>query len=225
MLALRTCSLRRYRIQGSLPAPASDEMAKRLTDRRFLPLAAREERSHGWVTADNLLVTRFDADTLLRGEQVVLGLRMDRRRVNARLLRAQLDLEVRARAQASEEAGGLRRVSRDERAELRQHLAEELMKQTSPSVDAFTVVMDTRRREVRLLTLSRRAHEALCALFSDTFDASLLPLTPFQRGVELLEELGDRPEALNALERTVFWEAACVGEAPEGLPASRRMPS
>jgi len=225
MLALRTCSLRRYRIQGSLPAPASDEMAKRLTDRRFLPLAAREERSHGWVTADNLLVTRFDADTLLRGEQVVLGLRMDRRRVNARLLRAQLDLEVRARAQASEEAGGLRRVSRDERAELRQHLAEELMKQTSPSVDAFTVVMDTRRREVRLLTLSRRAHEALCALFSDTFDASLLPLTPFQRGVELLEERGDRPEALHALERTVFWEAAGVGDAPEGLPASRRMPS
>ncbi|MFM8979004.1 MAG: recombination-associated protein RdgC [Planctomycetia bacterium] len=226
MLALRTCSLRRYRIQGSLPAPASDEMAKRLTDRRFLPLAAREERTYGWVTADNLLLTRFDADTLLRGEQVALGLRIDRRRINARLLRAQLDLEVRARARAAEDGGSLRRVSRDERSELRQQLAEELMKQTSPTVEAYTVLLDTRRREARLLTLSRRAHEAFCALFSDTFEASLLPLTPFQRGVELLEGRGARPEALHALERTVFWEPVGVGaEAPAGLPADRRISS
>src|SRR5688572_12930525 len=101
MLTLRTCSLRRYRIEGTLPAPASPEFAERLTDRRFLPLSAREERTYGWVTADNLLLTTFDADTLLRGEHVALGLRIDRRRVNARLLRAQLDLETRARAKAA----------------------------------------------------------------------------------------------------------------------------
>jgi DNA recombination-dependent growth factor C len=216
MLALRTCSVRRYRIEGALPAPASEEMVKRLTDRRFLPLSAREEKTYGWVTADNLLLTRFDADTLLRGEMVALGLRADRRKVNARLLRAQLDLEIRARALAVEDGAAPRRVSRDEKAELRQHLAQELLKQTSPSVDAWTVLIDPRRRQVNLLTLSKRAHEALTALFVDTFEASLTPLTPFQRAQELLPS----PRALDLLDRTVFWEAPAVG-----MPSDRRLPS
>src|SRR5687768_16675869 len=135
MLTLRTCSLRRYRVEGTLPAPLSEEFARRLTDRRFLPLSAREERAYGWVTADNLLLTQFDADTLVRGEHVVLGLRIDRRRVNGRLLRAQLDLEVRARTRAADDGAGSRRLGREERLELRQHLQQELLRQTSPSVD------------------------------------------------------------------------------------------
>jgi len=232
MLTIRTCSLRRYRIQGTLPAPASEELNRRLTDRRFLPLAAREERTYGWVTADNLLLTRFDADTLLRGEQIVLGLRIDRRRVNPRLLRAQLDLETRARALASEDGAGPKRMSKDERQELRQHLAQELLKQTSPTVDAYTVIIDPARKQVNLLTLSRRAHETLSALFLDTFEASLAPLTPWRRAQELL----DRPQALDALERTVFWEPESwptaavrpeLGAAPAAgaYPADRRLPS
>jgi len=220
MLALRTCSLRRYRIEGALPAPASDDMNKRLTDRRFLPLSAREERTYGWVTADNLLLTRFDADTLLRGEQVVLGLRIDRRRVNPRLLRAQLDLETRARALAGEDGAGPKRMTRDERQELRQHLAQELLKQTSPSVDAYTVILDAARKQVSLLTLSRRAHEALSALFLDTFEASLTPLTPWRRAQELLES----PKRLDLLDRTEFWPSSLAAASPSAALSDRRLP-
>src|SRR5688572_8351038 len=150
MLSLRTCSIRRYRVEGSLPAPASEEFATRLTDRRFRPLSAREEKTYGWVTADNLLLTTFDADTLLRGEHAVLALRIDRRRVNARLLRAQLDLETRARTKAAEDGAGPRRLSRDERVELRRHLQQELLRQTSPGVEVHTVLYDPRRRLVSM---------------------------------------------------------------------------
>ncbi len=227
MLTLRTCSLRRYRIEGALPPPGSDELHKRLTDHRFLPLSAREEKTYGWVTADNLLLTRFDDDTLLRGGQIALGLRIDRRRVNARLLRAQLDLEARARVQAAQDGAGPRRLSREERAELRQHLAQELLRQTSPSVDAYTVLIDPRRRLLSMLSLSRPANEALCALFGSTFDAALVPLTPWRRALELVPH----PEALDALERTEFWEAPRdgrtaappAGPGPEAAP--RRLPS
>lgn len=219
MLTFRTCSLRRYRIEGTLPGPGTDEFAKRLTDRRFLPLSAREEKSYGWVTADNLLLTRFDADTLLRGEHVVLGLRIDRRRVNPRLLRAQLDLELRARTKAEGDGAGPRRMSREERQELRQHLTMELLRQTSPSVDAYTVLLDPRRRLVSLLSLSRPANEALCALFQSTFEAALVALTPWRRALELCP----RPEALDVLERTEFWEGPAAEVSPPG--ALRRLPT
>lgn len=202
MLALRTMSLRRYRVEGTVPGPGTDAFAARLTDRRFLPLAAKEEKTYGWVTAGNLLLTRFDADTLLRGEHVVLGLRMDRKRVSTRLLRAQLDLETRARSKAAEDGAAPRRMSREERQELRQHLTQELLRQTSPSVDAWTVLYDPRRRQLDMLSLSRPANEALCALWQATFESALVPLTPWRRGSELLA----RPEALEHLERTEFWE-------------------
>lgn len=213
MLSLRTVSLRRYRVAGTVPGPGTAAFAKALTDRRFLPLAAKEEKTYGWVTADNLLLTRFDADTLLRGEVAVLGLRTDRRRVNPRLLKAQLELESRARVKAAEDGAGPRRMSRDERLELRQHLTQELLRQTSPSVDAWTVIYDPRRRQVDMLSLARPANEALCALWQATFEAALHPLTPWKRGFELLQH----PEALDHLERTEFWEAPLV--AP---PASER---
>lgn len=219
MLTLRTCSLRRYRIEGDLPSPGSEHFATRLTDRRFLPLSAREERTYGWVTADNLLLTQFDADTMLRGEHVVLGLRIDRRRVNPRLLRAQLDLEARGRAKAAEDGAGPRRMSRDERQEMRQHLHDALLRQTSPTVEAYTVLIDPVRRQVDMLTLSRRANEALCALFQDTFGAALAPLTPWKRSLELLA----RPEALDALERTIFWEGGSVEPVARMSPLGRRI--
>jgi recombination associated protein RdgC len=227
MLSLRTCSLRRYRIEGPLPAPASAEFAERLTDRRFLPLAAREEKTYGWVTADNLLLTTFDADTLLRGEHVAVGLRIDRRRVNARLLRAQLDLETRARKKAGDDGAGPRRMSREERQELRQHLQQELLRQTSPSVEAHTVLIDTRRRLVLMLSLARTANEALAALFQDTFGAALVPLTPWKRALEMFP----RERALDALERTEFWPTELGGREPvparatSALLADRRLPS
>ena len=224
MLSLRTCSLRRYRVEGTMPGPASDEFARRLTDRRFRPLTAREERTSGWVTADNLLLTTFDADTLLRGEQAVLALRIDRRRLNGRLLRAQMDLEVRARAKAvTEDGAGPRRLGREERQELKQHLQQELLRQTSPSVDTYTVLYDPRRRLVSMLSLSRPANDMLCVLWQDTFEATLVPLTPWKRALELLEAPaaggGPRPEALDALERTEFWE---VSASPDGTEPRRR---
>jgi hypothetical protein len=223
MLSLRTCSVRRYRVEGTVPAPASDDFAARLTDRRFRPLSAREERTYGWVTADNLLLTTFDADTMLRGEQVVLAVRIDRRRPNARLLRAQLDLETRARSKAADDGAGPRRLSREERAELKQHLQQELLRQTSPSVEVHTVVYDPRRRLVSMLSLARSANEALCALWQDTFGAALVGLTPWKRAVELLP----RAEALDALERTEFWETPSSPSPAGGgeLAAGRRFTS
>jgi hypothetical protein len=167
------------------------------------------------VTADNLLLTTFDADTMLRGEHVALGLRIDRRRVNARLLRAQLELETRARRKASDDGAGPHRMSREERQELRQHLQQELLRQTSPSVECHTVLIDPRRRLVLFLSLSRPANEALAALFQDTFGAALVPLTPWKRALEMFP----RSAAFDALERTEFWEP--VGAAAPGALSPR----
>ena len=137
MLRLRSQSVRRYRVVGDLPSPYDAAFAERLRERRFRPLAPHEERSHGWVAAHNLLVTRFDVDTLVRGEHVAFALRIDQRRVPPRLLKAHLELELGARVDASAaavpEGGRPARVGREERRALREEIHKRLLLETPPA--------------------------------------------------------------------------------------------
>ena len=226
MLTLRSFSGRRYRISGRLPSPLSDEFHQRLTDRRFLPLTANEEQTHGWVSADNLLLTRFDVDTVVRGDHAVFALRIDKRRVNARILRAMLDLEIRGRRKAAEDAGKTWRASRDERQQMRAELRETLMKETNASVQVCTVVLHTKRRVLYALTLGKAVGDLLVRLFADTFGVQLVPLTPWHRGGEILAG-ADTAVPLSGLERTRFAGTPLPAETlpPEGsaVPAPTRL--
>jgi hypothetical protein len=223
---LRSLSAKRYRIEGDLPAVHDQKFAKKLLERRFQPLSAHEERGVGWVTADNCLDTDLTGATVERGPAAVFALRIDRRRVNGRVLRAMMDLEMRGRTKDAERdaegafdaSGGLganraqgkpprRRVGREERAEIRRALTEELLRNTSPTMEVHPVVLYPRDRLVLFLSLSRPANEAFRALFADTFDAGLSALTPFHRAIELLEGHG-AAEALSGVSRTEFGRAA-----------------
>jgi len=203
MLSLRTFSGRRYRVAGRLPSPHGDDFHRRLVDRRFLPLTAREEQTHGWVCADNLLLTTFDVDTVVRGDHAVFALRLDRRRVNPRLLKAQIDLELRGRAKAAEDAGGRWRPSRDERQQIRAELREALLRETNPSVQVCPVVLHTKRRVLHVLTLGRTLADLVVRTFTDTFGVGLVPLTPWHRGGEILAG-SSTSVPLGGLERTNF---------------------
>ncbi len=225
MLTLRTQSFCRYRIHGDVPSPYRDTFHERLKERRFLPLQGEEERAYGWATADNLLVTDFHLGTVLRGEYAAFSLRVDKRRVNARLLRAHFDLEVQARLKAARddgagaEGGGRRRVKigRDERRELREGLRSEMLKNSTPSVDAYTILLHPKRKIVHVLTLGRAANELVRLHFRDTFEAELVPLTPWQRSQEILEAdaLGgtDLRPALQDLRRTDFGRVTATSAA------------
>ncbi len=220
MLNLRTQSFCRYRIQGELPTPWGEDFHRLLTERRFLPLMAEQERTYGWVTADNLLVTDFHAGTVMHGEWAAFALRVDSRRVNARLLRAQIDLEVKARLKGMQDAGDKPRIGRDERRELREDLRKELLRQTSPAVDAFTVMLHPKHRILHVLSLATKANELVRIHFADTFESDLVPLTPWTRGLELLDAEAragnDLRAGLQDLRRTDFGRTA----APEAAPAA-----
>jgi hypothetical protein len=214
---LRSFTARRFRIEGDLPSVNDGAFVKRLLDRRFEPLSPNEERSFGWVTADNCLDSRFPEGSVARGPAAVFALRVDKRRVNGRLLRAMMDLELRGRrkdAEANAEgvAGvggpeGARkpsaRHSREEKSELRRQLTEELMRNTSPTMDVHNVIVYPRERMVLFGSLSKASNELFRTLFSETFDVTLSALTPFHRALELLEGKGGSA-TLSALRRTEF---------------------
>lgn len=224
--SLRSLSARRYRIEGDLPSVESAAFAERLLARPFAPLSAHEERAFGWVTADNCLDARFAPGSVARGPCAVFALRVDKRRVNSRLLRAMIDLELRGRAKDRERdteggaavrgdpvrgdaagdgrgARGPGRVSRDERAELRKALTAELLRNTHPTMEVHPVLVYPRDRLVLFGSLGKPANEVFRALFCDTFDVSLSVLTPYHRALELLASRGGG-QALAGLSSTDF---------------------
>jgi hypothetical protein len=224
---LRSLSARRYRIDGDLPPIHDEEFAKRLSERRFRPLAPLEERGIGWVTADNCLDAEMTAEAVERGPCAVFAMRIDRRRVSSRLLRARFDLEMRGRRKAAADVGERgKRLGRDERQEIRRGLAQELLQATPPTIEAHPVLLYPRDRIVLFQCLSRPANEAFRALFLDTFDVGLSPLTPYHRALELLAGRGGA-EALAPLRRADFGvPAGAAARAPEGSLADwRRVPA
>ena len=213
---LRSFTARRFRIEGDLPSVNDGAFVKRLLDRRFEPLSPNEERAFGWVTADNCLDSRFPEGSVARGPAAVFALRVDKRRVNGRLLRAMMDLELRGRrkdAEANAEGvpGGRpdgekrpsARHSREEKSELRRQLTEELMRNTSPTMDVHNVIVYPRERMVLFGSLSKASNELFRTLFSETFNVALSALTPFHRALEMLEGKGGSA-TLSALRRTEF---------------------
>jgi hypothetical protein len=110
-----------------------------------------------------------------------------------------------------------RRVGREERAEIRRALSDELLRNTSPTMEVHPVVLYPREKLVLFLSLSRPANEAFRALFADTFDVGLSALTPFHRAVELLEGKG-AAEALSGVSRTEFGRAPASAAAGEAAP-------
>lgn len=229
--SLRSLSGRRYRVEGDLPSIGSAEFSKALLDRRFAPLSPHEERAFGWVTADNCLDSRFEAGSVARGPCAVFSLRIDKRRVNSRLLKAMMDLELRGRRKDAEQdsslsaltppegagAGASRSVrrSRDEKQELRRAVTEELMRNTNPTMEVHPVLLYPKEKLLVFGALSKAANETFRALFTDTFDASLSALTPYHRALELLVSKGGG-EALAGLRRTDFARSG----SPAGAPAA-----
>lgn len=223
---LRSFTARRFRIEGDLASINDPSFAKRLLDRKFAPLSPNEERSFGWVTADNCLDSRFAEGSVARGPAAVFSLRIDKRRVNSRLLRAMMDLELRGKRKdseaSSEGAEGRKkpsaRASREAKTELRRQLTEELMRNTTPTMDVYHVIVYPRERTVLFGSLSKAAIEVFRTLFTETFDVSLSALTPFHRALELLEAKGGS-SALSALRREEFSHGE--PRTPEQRPADR----
>lgn len=206
MLTLRAQSFRRYRINGRIPSPHSDEFYKLVRDRKFLPLTPSEERTYGWATVDNLLITEFDLESVMRGNWAALGLRVDRRRVNGKLLRAHVDLEFLARRKAAHDEGTRFKIGRDERKQIREDLHAELLRQTSPTVDMVPILFHSKRRVAHVLALGKGVNDLVRVHFLDTFGIELVPLTPWRRSQELLEGL-PALERLDDLHRTDFARA------------------
>jgi recombination associated protein RdgC len=224
-------TLTRLFVKGAPPRDFRQRYLKAIRLRTFVPLKVDDENveSSGWCVMERPFELEFDAGNVYEDQLLVLGLRVDRFRIPAALIRSQLiQDEQRLLAQS-----GKNRVSRNERLELREKIVLKLRKKFAPSTRVLDMVWDLDAGVVMFFTHSRRTLADFAALFEKTFGLELEEDSPYlaaSRGgipeslVRRLTDVepvrlakGGRPEAT----RPVRGAAPAVGAAAKSKTASK----
>ena len=176
-------SLSRYQVKGDTPPDFWDFVDRRIRANLFLDIEdSTEEQAVGWVSAHYYFDTSFAYASYALDPYVVLGLRWDRRRVPAGLIKKYHTLEVRKALDAREGRG----LSRADREDLKEKVRLDLLRRTPPSTQVFEVCWDTQRGEVWLGSAGRGVRDLFEDLFRRTFDLQPWPRIPYLLAGDLL---------------------------------------
>lgn len=187
-------SISRYAVKGDTPPDFWDFVDRRIRANLFLEIeTTTDEQALGWVSAHDYLDTRFEYASYALDPYVVLGMRVDRRRVPASLLKKYHRLEVR-KALALREGRG---ISRADREDLKEKVRLDLLGRIPPLTQVFEVCWDTHRGEVWLGSAAKAVREVFEDLFRRTFEVHLWPRIPYLLAGDLLGKgpLAQRLEA------------------------------
>ncbi len=186
-----TC--RSYYIPEPPPKHFLEKAELDLKRHAFRPVRVdRSPRSFGWVNPRQILDTDLTVAKVVFEDFLILGLRVDKVSVNARLLKAHFNQE---RAKVMEERKK-KQLSRDERAALLEKVRLTLMAEQSPATSIHEMAWNLETHHVYFSGLGDSLNQEFCDLFSDTFHASLTPLYPFIRADLKATKEGLREELL-----------------------------
>ena len=175
-------SLTRYRVLDSPPEISDDFISERLTSNRFLDIdAGPEEESVGWVEVLDPLSVGFAPTSFNFGQTVVLGLRVDIRRVSTKTVNRYL-----AVAEAETETVTGKPLTSNQRREMKAKIRNDLLIRTPLSTDVFEVCWFPKRDEVWLAATGTKIREKFEEQWRRTFSLGLLMKAPIMLAAELL---------------------------------------
>ncbi len=177
-------SITRYTVGGEPPAGFWDFIDRRVKSNVFKDIENNtDEISVGWCAINDFLDTEFAFMAYALEPYVLLGLRVDQRKVPAALLKKYTRLEL-EKAQGYLEEG--RKLGRVRREELRDKARLGLLARIPPETKLYEVIWDTARNELWLGGSSKKVLELFEEHFVKSFGLDLTPRLPFLVARDLL---------------------------------------
>jgi DNA recombination-dependent growth factor C len=180
------------RPKGQFLAEALAE-AKRFAFRP--PQAERgQTRSIGWVNIRNVLDADLNPEKMQFEDFVVLGLRVDKVSVNARVLKAHFMEAVQKALKEKRKT----QLGREERAALLEQVRTRLLAKQTPSTSVYEMAWNTKTHRVYFAATSESLNAEFCDLFHDTFHSTPIPLFPYLRAETKSKREGTMAELLES---------------------------
>jgi DNA recombination-dependent growth factor C len=184
-------TIARFRVEGDLVDNWRDIYRDRLQEHAFRepPVDTGTEEVEGWVEVHNLLDAEFeDFNRWLYNDVALFALRVDKKRLPAKLFKATLQKKCEAWAQER----GIERVPAAVRSELKDELEQEWLKRTLPAVSVTEAAWSVNGRYCILHSLSEGMADRFRKRFYRTFGLTLVPWSP----LDFVSDDGGRVDAL-----------------------------
>ena len=133
-----TMSLRYYRVEGELPKEYREDFLAQMKKFAFRELVADKEYSLGWVRPENFLDVDFREDNVFQNQYLTATLRIDQKKIDARMFRALFDKEHdKLKKETNRE-----RVKPFERKEIKERIQKKLMAEAQATRRLYDVCWD-----------------------------------------------------------------------------------
>lgn len=192
----------RHYVRGTLPADLHQKFMQRIRARGFKPLTPEDadDASVGWVPVERPFddEVSFRAESVFFGNYLNLGLRIDRWKFPSMVVKSKMAAAERAYRQKTNKE----RISRAEKAELREAVERKLRREGLPTSATVDACFNLDTMELRLFGRGRLLLEHFFELFEKTFQLRLLPAGAYVTGTALgIEGLADlEPTMFHAME-------------------------
>ncbi|CAN5903550.1 hypothetical protein BH11MYX4_BH11MYX4_48750 [soil metagenome] len=184
MPALRgSLTYARFFVDGDVPEDFREKFMRAIRLRAMKPLEADDadlERS-GWCKVGEPFEIELRYEDVFYNEYVNLGLRTDKWRLPASMLKQRL----REAEAAYLEKKGRERLGRAEKTELKEMVARKLRKQTSPATRMIDLSWSMNEGVVRFFSHAEKAGAQMMELFTKTFGLRLVPEAPYTLAARL----------------------------------------
>jgi len=220
-----TC--RRYRVVDPTPDAYLQPFTKSIARHAFRPLHPDKDdtASSGWVNPRNLLDTTFPTADWHLPPFIVLGFRIDKKALPARIFKARVDLAIREHIRVKRQA----RMNPDEKTEIERSIRAEMLRQIAPSTNVVDVAWNLETGRLLVGTTASSTNQMVLAAFAETFGLTPVPQVPFlmgeawAHGAKKTREFGQlEPEPWGAMVRRKLRTAAAIAAEQEETPLKKR---
>ena len=187
-------SFMRFSVEGDLPDSFWDFVADRVAAHSFQDIDdTLDEFSIGWVSVVNMFDADFAYGAYAAGDNVVLSMRADERKVSPSVLKkCVMKEEERIKKEKQ-----IPRLSRSALLEIKERVQTQLIRKAVPVPAVYDVCWNLSSGTVFFFSTSKKAMVLLEELFKETFGLSLVLQVPWLTAGRVAgEETKDRLEAL-----------------------------
>jgi hypothetical protein len=207
-------SFTRFHVRGDLPEAFQRKYLASIRTRGFKALTPESEDdvSCGWMPIERPydVEVRYDAESFFFNDYVNLAMRLDRWKFPTAVVKAKMAQAERA----YREKHGRERLSKEEKAQLREAVERRLRREGLPTTKIVDVSWNVRTGTLRFWAGSTTLKEHLHELFEKTFGLKIDEASPYTIAVELPLTKGELrdldtvdPTPLRAIPKRIVVEA------------------
>ncbi|MCU0599127.1 MAG: recombination-associated protein RdgC [Desulfobacterales bacterium] len=193
-----SASITRYQVTGKLPEPMLENLRTALTQNAIREIDQEPmEKSAGWTSFESPFKPDFGNSPLVYGTHVIFSMRIDKKKVPAKALAKQVNLETAKRLHKSDR----KTLSKAEKTQLKDEVLHRLLMRMPATPHIYDLVWNYEAQALWFFSNLKAANEEMEALFAKTFKLPIIRMFPYTMADMACGLTGSQRDALVNLAR------------------------